>query len=69
MTLVLVPFISRTEDDAMQDKSNTSNPNILLSSEIEELGLEEADQTLGPSWDEVEVAVARRERKNGSQEQ
>jgi hypothetical protein len=53
----------------MQDpKDPTANPNILLETEIEEFGFEEADDSFGPSWDEVEEALMGREKKNGGQD-
>jgi hypothetical protein len=33
------------------------NPNIIQPGEIEELGLEEADESMGPSWEDVEEAL------------
>jgi hypothetical protein len=33
------------------------NPNIIQPGEIDELGLEEADETMGPSWEDVEEAL------------
>ncbi len=33
------------------------NPNIIQPGEIEELGLEEADEAMGPSWEDVEEAL------------
>ncbi|WP_171049099.1 hypothetical protein [Rhizobium sp. MHM7A] len=44
-------------------KVDRDNPNIIKPSEIEELGLEEADASLGPSWEEVEEVV--RAKKDG----
>jgi hypothetical protein len=53
----------------MQDpKDLTDSPNVLLEGEIEEFGLEEADDSLGPSWDEVEEALLEREKNNGGKE-
>lgn len=44
------------------------NPNVILEAEIAELGLEEGDESMGPSWDEVEEALKQRENKNGKQD-
>jgi hypothetical protein len=65
----LVAFIPADEDSPMQDpKDLTDNPNVLLEGEIEEFGLEEADDSLGPSWDEVEKALLEREKNNGGKD-
>ncbi len=53
----------------MQDPRDlTDNPNVLTEAEIEEFGLVEADDSLGLSWDEVELALMEREKKNGGKE-
>lgn len=44
-------------------KVDRDNPNIIQPGEIEELGLEEADESLGPSWEEVEEVM--RAKKDG----
>jgi len=44
-------------------KVDHDNPNIIQINEIEELGLDEADESLGPSWEDVEETM--REKQDG----
>jgi hypothetical protein len=49
-------------------KVDHDNPNIIQPGEIEELGLEEADESLGPSWEEVEEAVKAKKNAQGEEQ-
>lgn len=49
-------------------KVDRDNPNIIHPGEIEELGLAEADESLGPSWEEVEEAVRAKENGQGKEQ-
>lgn len=59
-----MPFLANPDSLIMNNlKVDRDNPNIIQPGEIEELGLEEADESLGPSWEEVEEVM--RAKKDG----
>jgi hypothetical protein len=46
----------------------SDNPNILTEDDIQEMGIEEATDDLGPSWEDVEAALEAKRKKHGQVE-
>ncbi len=52
-----------------EERIKSDNPNILTQQDIEEFGIEEAAEDMGPSLDEIEHALAIRKQQNGKIEE